>query len=132
MENNFKKLIYLANAYSSHKKDPDAASLERTCRRHLESYVGGVLRKRHDVAFILPIANSGAMSDICEFGTGFDEWVRDDLTFISRVDEVWVLTSDGWLDSKGVQAEINFAKAIGKPVRYIHPQTLDISDDIEL
>lgn len=117
---NLKKVIYLANAYSSKLKDADCAAIQRANRRNLEAFVGGKLRKLFpDHAFLLPIANSASMADICTFDTGFDEWALDDYSFIYAAQETWVLMSDGWLESKGVQAEINFALSISRPVKYI-------------
>ena len=115
-----KTAVYLANAYSSQFKDPDCAKMQCANRRNLEAFVGGKLRKMYpDHCFLLPIANSAAMADLCTFGTGFDEWETDDYTFINKFDEVWVLMSDGWKESKGVQAEIKYAESIGHPVKYI-------------
>jgi len=119
-----KKMVYLANPYTSKLKDPDAVALQELTRRNLESYIGGKLRKKHNVVFILPIALSAAMADICSFGTGFDEWADDDFTFISHCDEVWVLMSEGWSESKGVLAEIAFAKERGMPIKYVCPDKL--------
>lgn len=124
-----KKLIYLANSYSSKLLDPDAAALQRAQRRHLEAFIAGKLRKMYDVAVIAPIALSAAMADICQFGTGFDEWEGDDITFISKCDELWVLTSDGWQDSQGVTAEIDFARTMNIPVKYIHPKTIKLANN---
>jgi hypothetical protein len=125
--------VYLANAYSSKLKDEDSAAFQRANRRLLESYVGGVLKKRHEgkYCFLLPIALSGSMADLCKFGTGFDTWVKDDYTWISICQQVWVLTSDGWKESQGVQAEIKFARRMGKVVRYLHPETLEFIKEIE-
>lgn len=114
-----KKCIYLANSYSSFLDDPDAASLQRNQRRHLESYVGGKLKKKYGVTIILPIAISASMADLCAFGTGFSEWADDDFNFISRCDELWVLMSDGWKESVGVRAEIEYASGLGLPIKYI-------------
>jgi hypothetical protein len=125
-----KKLIYLANAYSSNLEDPDAAALQRSQRRQLESFVGGKLKKRYGVTVLLPIAISAAMAELCQFGTGFDEWKDDDLNFISRCDEVWVLTSDGWIESIGVQAEVKFALDNKIPIKYVNPITFDLNDEV--
>ena len=38
---------------------------------------------------------------------------------LERCDELVVLILDGWEQSKGVQAEIDRAKKLGKPVRYL-------------
>lgn len=122
-----KTVVYLANAYSSKLEDSDAAALQRSQRRSLESFVGGKLRKIYpNYAFILPIANSASMADICTFDTGFTEWEIDDYSFIYVAQEVWVLMSDGWEESKGVQAEIEFAKKLSRPIKYITWPKLEI------
>ena len=41
---------------------------------------------------------------------------------LSRCDEIWVLCLDGVEESKGVAAEIEFAKKIGLDLWYLIPQ----------
>ena len=119
-------LVYLANSYSSKNPDKDRGKLESAQRRCLESYIGGALKKKYGFTFILPIAMSASMADFCEFGTGFSEWEGDDYTLISKCDELWVLLSDGWKESVGVQAEIKFAHVQKIPVKYIDKDTLEV------
>jgi len=40
---------------------------------------------------------------------------------LRRCDEVLVLEIDGWRESEGVRAEIEFAAALGKQVNYAEP-----------
>lgn len=56
-------------------------------------------------------------------------WEKDDYTWISICQEVWVLVdNDGaWTRSVGVQAEITFAEKIGKPIKYINPNTFQVT-----
>lgn len=126
-------LIYLANSYSPiGVEDIDLKNHIRFKRRLLESYVGGKLKKKYPThTFLLPIAISASMADQCSFDHGFNQWDQDDYTFISHSDEVWVLMSDGWKESVGVQAEIRFAKKIGKMIRYINSETLNFQDYYE-
>ncbi len=126
-----KKLVYLANSYSSHIKDRDKAAAQRAQRRILESSVGGRLKKKYGVTLILPIAVSASMSDLCEFGTGFDTWADDDYTFISVCNEVWVLVAHGWDTSKGVKAEIEFAHKLCMPVYYVNSIDLSLHETPE-
>lgn len=127
--NAYKKVVYLANAYSSKLTNKDEARLQEACRRNLEAYIAGQLRKKYGVAVLAPIALSAAMADLCEFSTGFSEWAGDDLTFIGRCsDEVWVIDSDGWQDSTGVKAEIDFAIRNDIPVKLINTVTLELND----
>jgi hypothetical protein len=39
-------------------------------------------------------------------------------TMIDRCDVVWILRLDGWEQSVGVCAEINYAEMTGKPIKY--------------
>ena len=52
-------------------------------------------------------------------------WQRIDRELLARCDEVIVLTLDGWSESKGVQAEIEIAKELGKPTSYLDPAQID-------
>lgn len=125
------KLVYLANAYSptGKLKGTDMGRLQASQRRGLEAFIGGQLKKTYDVTLILPIANSGSMADICDFDTGFDQWARDDYTYISKCDEVWVLVSDGWDVSYGVKEEIKFAIEQNIPVKYVNQYTLELTEE---
>jgi len=51
-------------------------------------------------------------------------WERYDRVLLQRCDEVVVLKLDGWRESRGVMAEIKFAKEIEKRVRYVEPNSL--------
>ena len=45
-------------------------------------------------------------------------WEQVDREHLARCDEVLVLMLEGWLLSRGVTAEIEIARELGKPVRY--------------
>ena len=49
----------------------------------------------------------------------WDFWADFDKTFVSRCDGVIILTLDGWDRSKGVTAELDFAKENNIPVYYL-------------
>jgi nucleoside 2-deoxyribosyltransferase len=68
-----------------------------------------------------PITHSHNQQEFLEdFSTGFDDWRRNDLAYVSRCEEVMVLMIPGWDKSYGVKEEIKFAKKNGIPVTYIH------------
>lgn len=52
-------------------------------------------------------------------------WKDIDFAHLQRCDELWVLTLPGWQQSVGVKQEIEWAKELGKPVRYLDPVTLE-------
>lgn len=65
-----------------------------------------------------PIAHSHS---IAQHGLPVDWgfWERHDRRLFAACDELWVLTLDGWRESRGVQAEIAIARAAGKPFRFV-------------
>jgi len=104
-------MIYLASPYSH----PDAAvrqqRFESACRAAAE-----LIRRGHVV--FSPIAHSHG---IAQHGlpVDWDFWEAQDRRLLAACDELWVLTLDGWRESRGVQAEIAIARAAGKPVRFV-------------
>jgi len=52
-------------------------------------------------------------------------WREYDRAFLEMCSEVWVLTLDGWRESHGVQAEIELARELGKPVVLVEPDALN-------
>ena len=104
-------MIYLASPYSH----PDAAvrqqRFEAACRAAAE-----LIRQGYVV--FSPIAHSHG---IAQHGLPLDwgYWERHDRRLLAACDELWVLSLDGWHESRGVQAEIAIARAAGKPVRFV-------------
>lgn len=108
------KLVYLAGPYS-HKlnliKQRRYNQLTEVSARLLQN---GVLN-------FSPITHSHNQHGFLEeFSTSFDDWRKNDLAFVSRCEEVMVLTIPGWKESFGVSEEIKFAKKNDIPVTYIH------------
>ena len=50
---------------------------------------------------------------------GWSFWEPHDNEHLAHCEEVVVLRLDGWRESEGVQAELDAAAALGKPVRYL-------------
>ena len=63
-----------------------------------------------------PIARLGQQKGDWRRWQDFDRW------FIERCDKVVVLRLPGWQDSKGVQAEMDYAREICKPVSFFDPR----------
>ncbi len=109
-------MIYLASPYSH----PDAAvrqqRFEAACR------VAAELIRRGHVVFS-PIAHSHS---IAQHGLPMDWgfWEAQDRRLLAACDELWVLKLDGWQHSRGVQAEIAIARALGKAVRFVSESEL--------
>lgn len=113
------KLIYLASPYSHKDRQIEKFRYKEITR------IAAKLHKKYPYAFILPITQSHELKNWePSLGGSFVKWRDRDLHFISKSDEVWVVLMEGWLESIGVQAEIEFAKECNIPVKHINPETL--------
>ncbi len=131
------KMIYIASPYNYYHWCPLIDWVIKFYRYYKITKIIGMLQDKYKYAFIGPITQSHHTSKYMKSKCGlFKSWELRDLTYISRCDEVWVIKMSGWKESKGVQAEIKFAKNIvlagyneswsSDPVkvRYIDPETL--------
>jgi nucleoside 2-deoxyribosyltransferase len=109
-------VIYVASPYTH----PDPAVREQ--RFDAACRAAAALIGRGNTVFS-PVAHS---HPLCRFGLPGDWqfWQRQDLALLAACDEAVVLKLDGWQQSRGVQAEIAAAKALGKPVRFLEPKDL--------
>lgn len=113
------KFIYLASPYSHPEKD-----IEIT-RYVLITWVAARLTEKYEVSMFLPITQSYQLRfHNPNLGTTFKAWQKVDFCAIEHSDEVWVVKIDGWKESVGVTAEIEYAKTLKLPIRYIDPISL--------
>lgn len=98
---------YLAIPYTGMEDDSYRISMSATAHFVLKG----------DVIFS-PIVYCHEMAKKAGFPGDFDFWEHFDRECIRACDELWVLKVDGWLTSKGVQAEIKIAEEMGKPIVY--------------
>lgn len=68
-----------------------------------------------------PIVHCHAMAIKHELPHGFDFWKAFDLHMIDLAEAVYVLQIDGWFESRGVTAEIEYAQGKGIPIVYTLP-----------
>lgn len=109
-------MIYLCSAYTHSDPAVVEQRFEAACRA-----TAALIRQGKIV--LSPIVHS---HPLCRFGLPGDWgfWQRQDITYLQACDEVVVLKLDGWQQSRGVQAEIAMARALGKPVSFIEPNDL--------
>ena len=105
-------MIYLVSPYSH----PDAIVRERRFRAACR--MAARLIRAGEVVFS-PVAHGHAIS-LYGVPTDWSFWEAHDRRFLEQCDEVVVLMLDGWRDSLGIQAEMELAKELGKPVRYLN------------
>lgn len=114
--------IYLASPYSpikpytlEEKNTLKEARFQEVCK------AAAALMQNGNQVFC-PIAHSHPIEKY-----GMDEvkdgefWLEQDFAVLFYVDELWVLMLPGWDKSKGIAAEIDFAKKYLIPVRYLEP-----------
>lgn len=114
----FEKLIYLASPYSHPDEQIKAYRFFRACEATARLQDEGHL-------VFSPIVHAHYLVPYtAKQGGAFSDWEALDKAFIDRCDEVWVLEIDGWQESKGVTAEIAYARSKAKPVRFVDPLKL--------
>lgn len=65
-----------------------------------------------------PLTHNSPLAEHGVHGT-WDAWCHFDLEMLKRCDKLLVLTLPGWEISKGVQAEIAYAKELEIPVEFV-------------
>jgi len=99
--------IYLAIPYSG----MELVSFE------LANQVASELMLKDNIVFS-PISHSPPIVVQCGVPGNWDFWKAFDESFISWCDKVVVVKLNGWEHSKGVNAEMAIAQAIGRPVEF--------------
>ena len=106
---------YMATPYSKHPHGMERAYVD-ACKAAADIV-------RLGVPVFSPIAHShavavcGGMAQECH-----DTWLSQDMAFMSQAQGMFVLMLEGWEESYGVQWEIEWMEARGKPVYYLRPE----------
>jgi hypothetical protein len=115
-------VIYLASPYTKYKPGIWQAYMEA-------ARIAGVLTGL-GVQVYSPIAHSHPLALYGNLDPLDGKlWQRVDAPFLALCDECLVAKMDGWQESSGVTHEIAEFKKAGKPVRYLDPKTLAISEE---
>ncbi len=105
--------IYLASPYTSPDKN------QRICRYGQVCLITAQLLREGHLVFS-PIAHGHALEGY-GLPAEFEFWQRHCLSFLETwATDLWVLTLRGWEDSRGVNAEIEFARQRGMPVSLVN------------
>jgi hypothetical protein len=116
------KLIYLASPYSH---EDAYVRGNRVCE------AGAAMRELTRLGHIVfsPISTSGVMVSLGVLSWDDPWWYEWSMAFLRRADECWVLMTDGWEESVGVENEMEYAAEHGMPVRYVDPETLEVRNE---
>ena len=108
-------LLYLAAPYSH----PCPAL--REMRFHAINRAAGDLMRRGCLVFS-PISHSHPIARDCRLDGDFGFWRDWCLTMLAQCDRVIILPLWGWRDSRGVRAEVEFARSLGMVVEFYCPK----------
>ncbi|MCH8135215.1 MAG: DUF1937 family protein [Proteobacteria bacterium] len=110
------KLIYLASPHSHPDRKIRQQRHDDVCK-----FAADLMKRGFQV--FCPIAHSHNIAILLDDPAVFDfeYWVEFDFKMIKLCDELYVAQLDGWQESRGVQAEIEYAKALGMKISYIGP-----------
>lgn len=105
-------LIFISSPFSSKDKAIQNYRVEA-----VNKYVAELTSQRFHV--FSPITYGTLLLKYKEMPSDWKFWKNFCEAFLIKCDEVRVLKLEGWDDSEGVKAEIEFAKANNIPVTYI-------------
>ena len=112
-----RKTVYLASPYSC----PPTAKQQR----YELAFRATVWGWKKGYLVFSPIAYTHRIAEEAPEIDQHWRWMEFDLKIMNSVDELWVLMDEGWIESIGVQEEIQHAKKLGIPIRYIDPKEID-------
>ena len=104
-------MIYLASPYSHEDKKVEQQRFDAACEA-AACFVNKGIKVFSPIAHSHQLTSHGARGD-------WEYWKEFDLGMINVCDSMYVLTLDGWRDSVGVQAEIDYALSHGLTVRLV-------------
>lgn len=107
-----KKLIYIGSPYSH----PDPEVVEGNYKK--VSRLAAKLCSEGNVAFS-PITYGHTLLGFHEMPGDWEFWKSFCLSFLEKSDELLVYKMDGWENSRGLAAEIEFAESRGIKVTYL-------------
>lgn len=110
--------IYIASPYSH----SDSSIMAKRFREITK--IAAKLFIRYDCVFLLPITQGHLLSKIGNIESDFKRWKAQSLGMLAACQEIWVIKMDGWKQSKGVNAEIRFARKFGIPIKYLDPKNI--------
>lgn len=112
------KLVYIASPYT------DGNLWVMGLRAARITQITAKLQRRHGQTHTLysPIVHGHAIVSTEEGRTlphTWDYWQTHDFNILKRCDELWMVMIKGWDTSRGMDAELAYAKKLGKPVTWI-------------
>ena len=113
-ENRCDGLVYLASPYTH----PNAGVREDRFQAACQQTAAMICDGMHVFS---PIVHSHPLAEL-GLPSRWEDWEAYDRAMLERCSELVVLKLPGWRESRGVEAEIRWARKLGKPIRFIEPE----------
>lgn len=110
-------LFYLSSPYSKYKDGHEAAY------RRVAEIAGDLIRAR--VRVFCAVTHTHGIHYYGNFPEDYD-WMAFYEIFMHRCDSLIVAQMEGWEESIGVRAEIDYFTKAGKPVYYYDPEAMEL------
>lgn len=106
-------MIYLASPFSHPDPGIRAARVDAALRATVALF-------NHGRVVYSPIVYSAPLFDAGVGATGgYEEWEALDRRMIAACDFLWVLSIEGWRESRGIRAEVAYASELNKTMRHV-------------
>jgi hypothetical protein len=102
-------LIYIATPYSGNEE----ANYKKAC------HVCANIVMATNFAVFSPIVHWHRIAQEYKLATDAEYWWYINREYLHKADVLMVIQMKGWKDSKGIAQEIEYAKELGKKIRYI-------------
>jgi hypothetical protein len=109
---------YLATPYSS----PDTELVEQ---RYLAAEKVAAELLQRGITIYSPIVHMHTISLKFSLPGDFDFWKRHNENMLMQADSLYALTLPGWRTSKGMAAEMHFARSREIPIMLLHPEEFE-------
>lgn len=114
---------YLASPFSKYETGLDAACCD-------VSTLGGKLIKKGLLSIYSPIAHSFTLAYFGDIDPRNHKlWLEAERPRMEAASCMIIAMMDGWRESFGIAFETNLFRKAGKPIFYIDPETLEISEE---
>lgn len=107
-------IIYLASPYTH-----ESIEVRRERFEKVASVTARLMRQ--GIHVFSPIVHCHPLAERYNLPSDYTFWEEYDRKFLAVCGEMWIVMLDGWMESKGVAAEIKIARQLGIPVKMIGP-----------
>ena len=115
--------IYLASPYTHPIKKVEEDRWSRASAICAQIFATGEFFPYSPIAHSHCLLTEGMKHFNLDLNGNFEMWAEYDHAFMTKCDELWILTLEDWQDSKGVQAEIEIARKLHLPIHFVPDQS---------